>query len=283
MWLFFFPYSVAKERRTSTSSSRARSPCWPLLTSWSSPTSTRASSPASPTWTLSSSIHPCTASYEKREQKIPPTPPPPPTYKKSMDCRRLQDSFQNSHGRPAVERLLPSSTVFCLLVNNDRVECSQVLKTACVGEEKVHGTDDFYYFIFIFIIFFCIISPKHLTICSWFYICVFFLRTCSLFSRVGMCESVTVSLGIKDANPLFSFSSYSRCPVLPRNKLQCTTRTEHIFPAPSRLYLLLNRYTCILYLHTFGKKKTKKKEVVYCYMSAKVEVEGKHFYSYKSL
>lgn len=188
----------------------------------------------------------------RREQKTPPHPPPTPM-KKSMDCRRLQDSFQNSHGRPAVERLIPSSTVFCLLVNNDRGECSQVLKTVCVGEEKVHGTDDLY--IYLFLHYFPQTSHDMFMI---LYLC-FFLRTCSLFSRVRMRESVTVSLGIKDANPLFSFSSYSRCPVLPRNKLQCTTRTEHIFSAPSRLYLLLNRYTCILYLHTFGKKRQKRK------------------------
>lgn len=49
------------------------------------------------------------------------------------------------------------------------------------------------------------------------------------------------------------------------------------FSALSWLYLLLKRYTCILYLYTKKNKRKEKKEVVYCYMSAKVDVERKHF------
>lgn len=77
----------------------------------------------------------------------------------------------NSHNR-----LISSSTVFCLLVINICVQkwlrrAEPSVKRMFVGEEKVHGTDTF-----------CVISPKHLTICSVFCICVcVFLQTCSLF------------------------------------------------------------------------------------------------------
>ena len=100
-------------------------------------------------------IHPSLHSVvwgESREPPHRPSPLQPPHPKKSMDCHRLQDSLQNSHGRPAVERLIPSSTVFCLQVNDDWGEWSQVLKTMCVGEEKVHGTDDFFFFFFLFLL-----------------------------------------------------------------------------------------------------------------------------------
>lgn len=77
--LCLFFSSVAKQRRTSTSSSRAPSPSSRPRTSWSSPTSTRASLPISPSSTRSLCTRRSRTAYEEGTS-VPARrrrPPPP--------------------------------------------------------------------------------------------------------------------------------------------------------------------------------------------------------------
>lgn len=75
------------------------------------------------------------------------------------------------------------------------------------------------------------------------------------------CEQMCVSISYYLFRYLISFPAHPTShasPMSPHKELQCTTNTEPIFSALSRLYLLLNCYMCKLYLYTKRNKQKKR-------------------------
>ena len=91
------------------------------------------------------------------------------------------------------------------------------------------------------------------------------IRFSAFFSRVWMCPGVSRSLSRYETCKIHVIPLIPPPPILLRNKLQCTTRTEHVFLlCPGFIYFWTA--TRVNYIYILSK------EVVSVHMSAKVEV-----------
>lgn len=161
----------------------------------------------------------------------------------SMDCRWPQDPSK----RPAVNRPTSFSAVFCLLTIDIREQ--KWLESGARCDNKMCAALTFLHNV-----------PKHLVM---FCIPALFYfsppapqKTPSSLVCTNVSGSVTNSLVMNDAR---CSSRLTQCfPILLRNKLQCTTRTEHNSSALSRLYLLLKLYT-VYFIFIYYKRKGEKK------------------------
>lgn len=149
----------------------------------------------------------------------------------SMDCRWPRDHSE----RPAVNRPTSFSAVFCLLTIDIREQ--KWLESGARCDNKMCAAPTFLHNV-----------PKHLMFCIPTLFYPLPPKKPSSLVRTNVSGSVTNSLAMNDA----------RCPILLRNKLQCTTRTEHISSALSRLYLLLKLYA-VYFIFIYYKEKEKKK------------------------
>lgn len=160
----------------------------------------------------------------------------------SMDCRWPQDPSK----RPAVNRPTSFSAVFCLLTIHIREQ--KWLESGARCDNKMCAALTFLHNVPQLLVIFCV--P------TLFYFSLPPPKKPSSLVCTNVSGSVTNSLAMNDAR--CSSRLTQCCPILPCNKLQCTTRTEHVSSALSRLYLLLKLYTAY-FIFIYYKEKEKKK------------------------